>query len=389
MEGIAYLSSDVAGLREEASRALIRTVSANDEQREPADLLDLPKGTRTLRFNYTALDYTHPERLRFRHRLEGVDSDWIVDEGRREANYANMGPGTYRFDVEASDEAGAWPPGPTSMSLTIAPTFWQSWYFSALCLLGIVALAASAHRLRLRQVAGRQKRLLDERLHERERIARELHDTLLQGTQALIFKMHTLSVALPADGSLRERLSEALEVAQGAIDEARDRIQVLRSDSSSPSDLEGTLMAIGAEIVEGTEIAFRSDIQGTPRSLKSAVAEAVQFIVKEAVRNAVQHADAKAIELQIVYADDGLRLMVRDDGSGIAEGTLQVGAAPRHWGLKGMQERAREIGGRLILWTRPGAGTEVELRVGKRSAYQRSRGVRRAGQRHPSTAPDG
>jgi signal transduction histidine kinase len=212
----------------------------------------------------------------------------------------------------------------------------------------------------------------EERLSERTRIARELHDTLLQSFQALMLHFQTVNDLLPP-GEAKEALEKVLDRADEAIVEGRDAIQNLRTSTTSTNELAEALTALGDELA-GTEEAgrrsatFRVSIEGMPRDLHPILRDDIYRIAREALRNAFRHAHANRIEAEITYSVRALRLRIRDDGKGIDSKLLDTGR-DGHWGLPGMRERAQEIGARLDIWSEAGAGTEVELSVPGSIAY--------------------
>jgi signal transduction histidine kinase len=226
---------------------------------------------------------------------------------------------------------------------------------------------------------------LEERVAERERIARELHDTLLQGVQGLILKFQDATEDIPRDSAARRKMEEALDRADDVLIEGRDRVKDLRTSPSPSLDLPTAIGAMGEELAREHSNRFNLSVDGTPRALAPIVQEEVVRIAREAMGNAFRHASATKIETEIIYHRADLRLRVRDDGRGIDSPILDRGR-PDHWGLPGMRERAKKIGANFQVWSRPGAGTEIEVKVPARMAYLRNErrwrwwlgGVRRA-----------
>jgi signal transduction histidine kinase len=212
----------------------------------------------------------------------------------------------------------------------------------------------------------------EERLSERTRIARELHDTLLQSFQALMLHFQTVNDLLPP-GEAKEALEKVMDRADMAIVEGREAIQDLRSSTTSTNELAEALTALGEELT-GTgdggrgSVTFRVSIEGMPRDLHPILRDDIYRIAREALRNAFRHAHASRIEAEITYGSRALRLRIRDDGKGIDSKLLDAGR-DGHWGLPGMRERAQEISARLDIWSEIGAGTEVELSVPGSIAY--------------------
>jgi signal transduction histidine kinase len=225
-----------------------------------------------------------------------------------------------------------------------------------------------AFRLRMRQIAARMRQGHNERMRERERIARELHDTLLQSTQGLMLRFQAVANrVLPTDPT-RAMLDKALQRADEVLAEARDRVQDLRIPIEARSDLPRSLTAVGEELALGRDVTFSVIVEGAARKLRPRIVDEAYCIGREALLNAFHHAEASSIELLIAYGDQNLRLRVRDNGCGIDPSILAKGSRAGHWGLKGMRERAQEIGSDLEIRSPPGAGTEVELKVPLRTS---------------------
>lgn len=350
---------------------VIETLVANGQRHSATAPLALPAHTGNLNIEYTALSLTIPERVRFRYQLDGVDKGWQDVGTRREAFYTNLGPGTYRFRVKACNNEGIWNEAGAALDFTIAPAYYQTWWFLALC--GLAGLAALwlLYLLRVRQVTAQVHARLGERMAERERIARELHDTLLQSVQGLMLHFEAAVRKLPGQDPIRPVIESALRTAEQVVIEGRDRVRDLRSASAPVEDLAALLSRCGEEFKRTTTTAFKVSVVGTPHSLDPIVRDEVHAIGREALVNAFRHAQAATIEVEITYARIALRLRVRDDGRGVNQQTLDEGM-PDHWGLSGMRERAQKLGGHVSLWSRPGAGTEVDLTIPAKVAYPRA-----------------
>jgi signal transduction histidine kinase len=237
----------------------------------------------------------------------------------------------------------------------------------------ITAWVITAMVTRVRRLTETQLTLrFEERLAERTRIARELHDTLLQSFQGLMLNFQAVYDRLPP-GKARDDLEKALDRADRAIIEGRDAIQNLRSSATATNELAQALAALGEDLgcaqgAAGTSPTLRVSVEGTPRELHPILRDDIYRIAREAVTNALRHAHAKKIEADITYAERLLRLRIRDDGRGI-DPKLLDGGRDGHWGLSGMRERAEQIGARLDIWSELGAGTEVDLSVPGSIAY--------------------
>jgi signal transduction histidine kinase/ligand-binding sensor domain-containing protein len=328
--------------------------------------VELPAGTEDLQIAYTAPSFTMPERVRFRYRLEGVDDDWRDAGTRRTAFYTRLGPGRYRFVVSAANEDGVWNPAGAALDVAIAPTFVQGAPFKALCAAAIVLAAWLLYRLRLRRATLQLRRLLQERAGERERIARALHDTLMQSVQALLMLFEHARGRLPQDCPDLPLLDRTLDQARAALREGRDELTALRGAAAPAQDLVGALVPLGHILGEQFGVRFTVQVDGQRRPLCRDVAQEACFIAREALQNAFRHARAAQVALEVAFGDQTFELRVRDDGRGITQA-----ARPGHWGLAGMRERAAAIGGRLDIDAAPGGGTLVALAVPANLAYER------------------
>jgi signal transduction histidine kinase len=329
----------------------------------------LAAGTRDLEIDYTAMSLGQPERTRFRYRLVGQDRDWHDAGARRRAFYTNLGPGRYEFRVEASIDGGPWSATATTRRLEIAPTLTQSTWFRVVAgLAGVLALFGVG-LLRARQNATRRRERLAARVQERERIARDLHDTLLQGVYGLILRFEAVARRLPVDE--RVAMERVLVDADALLVEGRDRVADLRLPPPDTGRLEQTLDALGMQLAQTHGAVFALAVEGTPRALAPALSASLCLIAREAIFNAFQHAQADRIEVTVKYGADSFSLFIRDDGIGVPDDVQERGGRPGHWGLSGMRERAELAGAEYRLSSRAGLGTQVELCVSADRAYER------------------
>lgn len=326
--------------------------------------VNLPLGQRDLRIAYTALGLAMPERLHFRYKLEGLDEQWRDAGNGREAVYTNLAPGDYRFRVIAANEDGVWNELGASVELSLPPHFFETGWFRVLVLALLAALAGGAYRLRVRQLSARLQSRMQERMAERERIARGLHDTLLQSVQGLILSFHHQTRSLPIGAEERDKIERTLDLADELLAEGRDCITGLRSDRA-PEDLGPALVNYGEALLAPH---FTATISGQPRTLRQGLSEEVQLIAREALFNASRHARAQRVELLIDYRRDRLLLTVRDDGRGMSPGVARDGRSG-HYGIVGMNERAKAIGARYALVSAPGQGTSITLDIPAERAY--------------------
>jgi ligand-binding sensor domain-containing protein/signal transduction histidine kinase len=330
----------------------------------------LPPLIRDLQIDFTALSLVAPEKIRFRYKLEGRDIDWQEVTDRRQVFYNDLPPGNYRFRVIAANNNGVWNETGTYVDFHIAAAYYQTaWFRIVVVLLFLLALGA-LYQLRLRQVARVVRARMEERLEERERIARDLHDTLLQSVQGLILKFHAVSKQIPADLPAHAALEKTLDHADEVLAEGRDSIRNLRIHSASLSDLPAAFVSVAEETSQGREATFKTVVEGRVRELHPLVLEECYCIGREAIINALSHSGGEHVEAEIAYDARQFRLRVRDDGRGIEPKILEDGGRAGHWGLQGMRERAEKIGGQLRFWSRPETGTEVELTVPGSTAYR-------------------
>jgi signal transduction histidine kinase/ligand-binding sensor domain-containing protein len=340
----------------------------------------LPPLIRDLEIDYTALSLVAPEKVRFRVKLEGRDPDWKDVGNERKAFYNDLPPRNYRFRVMASNNSGVWNEAGASFDFSIRPAYYQTVWFQASCAAAFLALLWALYRYRLHQIAQDFNARLEERVGERTRIARELHDTLLQSFHGLLFRFQAARNMLPRrPEEALQALDTAITRAEEAIAEGRGAIQGLRPEPATDRDLAQLLTATGQELT-GTSLdagqganrhspAFRVTEEGERQTLSPILQDEVYRIARELLRNAFQHADAHRIEAEIRYDYGRLRLRIRDDGKGIDPKVLQEGGRAGHWGLPGIRERARQIGARMDFWSEAGAGTEAELSVPASVAY--------------------
>ncbi len=348
---------------------LVERVTANGINYPIRGDLKLPALVRNLDIDYTALSLVVPQKVRFRYKLEGRDTVWQEAGVRRQAFYTDLPPGNYRFHVIACNNDGVWNEAGADLAFTVPPSFTQGAGFKAICLLGLGALVYSAYLLRVRQVTRLLRTRMYERLAERERIARDLHDTFFQGIQGLLLRFHTATSQLNKEDPARRIFEETLKQSDQVMLEGRELVLDLRATVSEPSDLPTALADFGEAMRQGGSSDFRVVLNGSVRSLHPIVFEELFKIGKEALSNAFRHSGAHSIEAELNYERSELRIRIRDDGAGIDSAILRQGHKEGHFGMPGMRERAQKIGAHLDVWSRQGAGTEVELRVAARIAY--------------------
>jgi ligand-binding sensor domain-containing protein/signal transduction histidine kinase len=354
-------------------RVLVEDVTVDHVAHPEPDRIRIPPGAGSVELRYTALTLSNSEAVRFRYRLEGLDNDWVDAGARRLAFYNNLKPGVYTFRVAASTGKDQWQESP-ALALYQVPFFYQTWWFRLLASATALSLAFFAYRLRLRQAVDRIQAGFQQRIDERTRVARELHDTLLQSLHALLLSFQRAANVLPdRPMEAKHRLEGAIDQAAQAITESRDAVQGLRSSTVVTNDLPIAIQTLGEELAskQTREEAALFDVavDGKSRDLNPILRDDVYRIACEALRNAFQHAHARHIEVELHYDERQLRLRIRDDGKGIVSQVLSNEGRSGHWGFEGMRERAKLVGGQLEIWSELDSGTEIELSIPASIAY--------------------
>jgi signal transduction histidine kinase len=341
-----------------------------------AGLRPLPPLSRDLQIDYTALSLVAPEKVRFKYKLEGYDGDWQDAGNRRQAFYTNLPPRNYRFRVAASNNSGVWNEAGASLNFSIAPTYYQTSWFYASSVAAFLALIAGLYRLRLLYLTKQFNARMEGRVSERTRVARDLHDTLLQSFQGTLLKFGALTYRLTAHPEIKKDLETCIEQGRAAIIEGRDAVQGLRSSTALTNDLARAVGKFGEGLVAerdgGDCPEFRVSVEGKSRELPALVRDEVYRIACETLRNAFRHAQAKRIAVEIRYDPRQLRLSVVDNGKGINPAVLKAGGRAGHHSLPGLHERAQVAGGKLSVWSQLDSGTEIELTIPAHLAYTKS-----------------
>jgi signal transduction histidine kinase/ligand-binding sensor domain-containing protein len=363
----------------------ISEVDVDGKKRNAGDALILSPGLHHTELQLGSIELSSPERVHIQYRLEGIDSEWLDAKPDGVVIYTTIPHGSYVFHVRASNGDGLWDRQGIVYTITQQPFIYQTTAFQVLMIVAGCILLAGAYRFRLRQEAARLKAGLEVRVAERERIARELHDTLLQSFQGSLFEVQAARNLFPRrPDDAMQTLDEAIRSAESAIAEGRDAIWDLRSGSAAPNDLAHLLAAAGHELSgvaaskDGSP-ALRVTVEGPPRKIKLVLQDELYRIGRELLRNAFRHARAHQIEVEIRYDADELRVRFRDDGIGIDPKVLNEGARAGHWGLPGVSERAKLAGAKLDFWSEAGAGTEVQVTVPASVAYTESPAARAFG----------
>jgi ligand-binding sensor domain-containing protein/signal transduction histidine kinase len=360
--GLAQFDATRNRIRREPTAAVIDAVAGDAGALPFEPTVPVPARTRRITLTLGGANLTMPERVRFRYRLDGFDAGWSAPTTARQAIYTNLPPGSYDFRLMASDADGAWTGGEARIGLYVAPAYWQSRWFQGSAALAMILAAWAAYRVRMRQESHRLAHVFEERLAERTRIAQDLHDTLLQGCLSASMQLHVAVDSLAEQEPARPTLERVQHLLARVIDEGREAVRGLRVGGTSRDALEQALSRAPHELAPDHPAGFRVVVDGPPRPLHPIIRDEVYRIGREAIANAMRHAEARRIEVEVGYADAQLRLSVRDDGRGIDNAVLRDGR-DGHWGLEGMRERAQAIRATLRIMSRSAAGTEVELVV--------------------------
>ena len=357
-DGVAVVSPESYQKNRVAPPVVIETVAADQRQVALDAAGRLPPRTANLRIDYAALSFVAPEKVRFTYLMEGFDTGWVDAGTRRQAFYTNLPPGDYRFRVRASND-GVPSEREAVWAFTLVPAFYQTRWFAALLAVVALSLAALAWRVRVQQVRGRFSAILV----ERTRVAREIHDTLLQSLLGVMFRLDEVSNVIDVSSeSAKAQLVRLRHQVEFYVREARYSIRDLRSPILQSRGLATAMRAVGENLTGERSIAFQLDETGTPRTDLQRIDEHLLRIGQEAMTNAVRHGNAATVRVELRYHPESVVLSVRDDGKGFdtEPATVPDGV---HWGLRTMKERAEQIGGTLQITSAAGQGTAVEVAV--------------------------
>jgi signal transduction histidine kinase/ligand-binding sensor domain-containing protein len=352
------------------------TIGRNTEDAPQEAVLEA--GTHHLELDFDAIEVTSPKKVRLQYRMDGVDSEWLDASPPGHAVYSTLPPGKHAFHMRACNRSGIWDRAGSVYYVTQQPYFYQTSWFLACCIALGLLLIVALYQIRVHQAVTNANMRAEERENERTRIARELHDTLLQTLHGLMFQFQAVrNLMSRRPDEAMKTLDDAINETEKALSESRDAIHGLRSEPIAEGNLSELLMATSQELSRpGTSNhqppAFELIEEGERRTLSATIKNEVCRIAREILRNAYRHAEAHRIETEIRYGNHTLRLRIRDDGKGIDPTVLKEGGIAGHWGLRGIRERAERIGGQLEFWSERGAGTEVQLSVPASVAYETS-----------------
>jgi signal transduction histidine kinase/ligand-binding sensor domain-containing protein len=326
-----------------------------------ASSITLAPFTRDIHIDYTALSFVLPQRMGFRYMLEGRDNGWQDPGLRRQAFYSDLSPGNYRFRVIASNNDGVWNEAGAMLDFKVAAAWYQTIWFRSLCIVVGLLLLWAIYRLRVRRIAGTMKSRFDERLAERTRIARDLHDTFLQTIQGSKLVADD-ALSDPTDLSHMRQAMEKLSAWLGrATEEGRAALNSLRSSTTEANDLAESFRRALEECRIHSSMEVSLQVSGQIREMHPIVRDEVYRIGYEAIRNASVHSLATQLRVELSYAQD-LSVRISDNGVGIDPDILRRGN-PGHFGLQNMRERAARIMGKFSVESSAGSGTEVSLTV--------------------------
>jgi signal transduction histidine kinase/ligand-binding sensor domain-containing protein len=352
--GVTVVDPHHTGAARSTPPVILETVTADGKPFSPQPGVMLPPKVTNVQFAFTALALTDSARVRFKYRLEGLDRDWVDADTTRQASYANLGPGEYRFAVMASNGDGAWGT-PTALDFSVTPTFYETRWFDALCVLTGLLLLAIFWRMNARRVRHQFALVLAERI----RMSRAIHDTLLQGLAGLALQLDDLAHGPEVEhAATGERLRRIRRRVEEYIREARQSIWDLRSPVLEQRAFPDAIREVGSRAIADREVALDVRIKGAPQPCSPVIEQQLLLICQEALTNAVRHGAPQRVDVELEYGGEELRVLVRDDGRGFDPGSLE--RVSGHYGVISMRERAAQVRGRLTIASAPGKGTSVE-----------------------------
>lgn len=329
------------------------------------DSVKLSNNENVISLQFSALSYTNPDGNRYRYRLDGLETAWNESGSDQRVITYSLVPGDYVFHVQGSNSRGIWNEQGTSLQIVILPPWWSTAWFRLFAVSAAFALLVYLYRRRVAVMARQYSMRLEERVGERVRIARELHDTLLQTIQGLMLRLQAVHEMLPP-GEAKDELEQTMEIGDQAIIEGRKTVHDLRFPQTQ--ELAQAVRTLGDELARGSNATFRLVVEGPTGKLHPMVRDELFRIGGEALRNAFTHARARQVEAEITFGDQLFRMRIRDDGQGISTEILKEGRSG-HFGLAGMRERATQIGAKLTIWSAVGAGTEIDATIPGSIAY--------------------
>lgn len=356
IKGVAMIDPVHLNFNQQPPPVAIERIVVDDKAVAAGAPIDLSPEKARFEFYYTGLSFVAPQKVTFKYKLENFDKDWVEAGTRRVAWYTNIPAGRYRFLVMARNNDGVWSEAAASVEFRLQPRFYQTWWFYTLCLLGIGLTVGFWYRLRVKRLEGQFGAILA----ERTRIAREIHDTLAQGFAGISVQLELVARLLTkAPDAAKPHLDQARQLVRSSLDEARRSVWDLRSQALESGDLPSALSEAAKRLVSGTAVQVQVQVGGTYRQLSRTIEDNLLRIGQEAITNAIKHARAGHLRVELNYVADSVKLRVQDDGCGFDQNHRPNG----HFGLVGMHERVAQLGGRLTINSRPSEGTEIVVDV--------------------------
>lgn len=362
LKGVSLLRTR-AHFNEMPPPVVIESVAIDNRVLEGQREIDVAPGSNRLVFSYAALSYSAPQKTTFQYRLEGFDKNWVDAGNSRTAFYTNLGPGHYTFHVIARNGDGIWNKQGATAGIHMLPHFYQTWWFAALMLLPIAGASYGVYRWRVARVEAAMASRFEAVLGERNRIAREIHDTLAQGFAGISVQLEIVSRKLESSGeTARQHLDTARMLVRSSLAEARRSIWELRSQGVESGDLPSRLSQMTTQMGGSGRPKIVLEVHGSYRALGGKTEDELLRMAQEAMTNAIKHAEATQIDVELAFDPKLLRMTISDNGKGFTA-SGDTGGVNGHFGLKGIGERAAGIGAKLKLESAPGAGTRVSVEV--------------------------
>jgi len=347
----------------------VESVYAGGRRSDSDHNLRIPSRIQNVTFNYGDTNLSAPQRIRFRYKLDGAGQGWSDIVASKQVVFSNLAPGPYTFRIVASNSVGLWNGPETAIPFVIEPAFWQTWWFRVSCLALLFAALWTVYASRIRHVTMMLQIRHQERISEREDIARDLHDTFFQAVQSLFLRLHTASRKLPPSDAARQAIDEVLNDSDRVMSEGREMFLDIPTNEFEEREFAEVIAAYCAEFASAHPVEYRVEVDGQPRSLDPLVTAELGKIAREAIYNAFRHSKAKAIEVQLTYGKREMQLRVRDNGQGFEPALLRTKPGHLHLGLQNMKKRAEKLNAGFRLWSRLGSGTELEVNVAAHTAY--------------------
>jgi two-component sensor histidine kinase len=347
----------------------IDSIFAGGRELDRQTPIRIPAGIPAITFNYGGTNLSSPERIRFRYELDGTGQGWSDIVASKQVMFSSLKPGSYRFRIVASSSAGLWNGPETSIPFIVEPAYWETWWFRVFCLFLLLGSLWAIYFFRVRHLTRMLHIRHQERLSEREDIARDLHDTFFQAVQSLFLRIHTASRQLPEHTAVRQTVDEVLNDSDRVMSEGREMFLDIPPKHFRELDFAEVVAGYCAEFAAANPIEYRVQVDGQVRRLNPVVTAELGKIAREAVCNAFRHSKAQAIELELTYGKREMQLRVRDNGQGFEPAVLERDSGHLHLGLQNMGKRAEKLGAAFKLWSRVGIGTELEIILPAQRAY--------------------